>query len=419
VQPLIALGGGLKAAGYDVRCATHADFEPAVRELGLEFYKLPGGGASWYSGPAGVAMQERLRNAREFARFYDNYLSHFAEQMLIDCWAACRDADAIFCWSWNRFGPTLSESFDVPVFIVSVNPVSHLPTRAFANPFQGPRQLRLGPLYNLLTWRLALPLLRMSQPLIDRWRQEECGLPVVSWREDLKHLCQLPHLFGYSPAVLPKPNDWADWIHVTGYWFMDHPSTFHPAPELEAFLAAGPPPVAIGFISQVGRDAAQITRTVVEALNLARKRGILISGFGGLKGVELPEHVFPVKTVPYDWLFPRVAAMVHHGGSGSTAAALRAGLPNFAVPFGYEQGLWGRQIADLGVGVAPIFADKLKPANLAKAICKVTEDSGIRSRVAQLGETLRAEDGIGTAVGVVGRILDGRPGKRGAVRYSV
>lgn len=416
VQPLIALGAGLKAAGFEVRCATHADFEPAVREQDLEFFTLPGGGVSWYSGPAGIAMRERLRSAKQFSRFYESYLSHFAEKMLVACWEACHDTDAVFCWSWNRFGPTLSESFDVPVFIVSVNPVSHLPTGAFSNPFQGPRRLRLGPIFNRLSWRLALPLLRMSQPLLDGWR-EQLGLPAVPWRQDLKHLRQLPHLFGYSPAVLPKPRDWADWIHVTGYWFLDHPTTYSPSPELESFLASGPLPVAIGFSSQVGRDAAKVTRVVTDALTIAKKRGVLIAGFGGLKGVELPDTIFPIESIPYDWLFSRVAAMVHHGGSGSTAAALRAGLPNFAVPFGYEQPLWGQRIADLGVGVAPIFADELTPQGLAKAISQVTEDDAIRSRVARLGETLRAEDGIGKAVGIVERVLENRPGKQGAVRY--
>jgi sterol 3beta-glucosyltransferase len=407
VQPLVALGVGLKAAGFGVRCAAPADFEGMVREYGLEFFPLTGNASRFFSGRAGIAMRERTRNQREFLRFFDDYLGTFLDKLMAACWEACQDTDAILCWPWTRVGPSLAERLNIPVFVVSVNPVLHLPTRSFANPFQGPAQLPLGPLYNRLTWLWALPFTRIGQRQIDRWREKTLGLRPIPWRDELNMLRALPHLFGFSPSVLAKPRDWADWVHVTGYWFLDQPATFSPAPELEKFLDSGPA-VAVGFSSQVGRDSKRITQIVVDALERTKMRGLLISGWGGLKGIQLPDNVYAISSVPYDWLLPRIKAMVHHGGSGSTAAALRLGVPSFAVPFGYEQGLWGRQIAKLGVGIDPIPPDKLTVDRLATAICRVAQDRRIERRAAELGATLRAEDGIANAVRIIEQTLTRR-----------
>ncbi len=405
VQPKIALGVGLKARGFEVCFATHLDFESLVGEHGLEFRQLPGRSASFFSGPAGVALRERTRDSRRFLQFFEKYLSVFVDKLLVGCFEASRDADVILCWSWLRTGPSLAERLGIPVIIASPTPVLHLPTAAFPNPFQGPSHLKLGPAMNRLTWRLALPFTRIAQKQVDRWRHETLGLPVLSWREEIRALRRLPHILGYSPTVLPKPRDWADWIHVTGYWFLDQPSTYTPPVELETFLASKPTPIAIGFSSQVGRETAEATKAVIAALTRTETRCVLIAGFGGLKGVELPGHIFPVQSVPYDWLLPRVAAMIHQGGAGSTASALRAGVPSLAVPFGYEQALWGRRIAALKTGPAPIPANKLTAENLSTAIHRLVTEDSFRRHAMRIGETLRSEDGIGNAVEIIERIV--------------
>ena len=408
VQPLLALGLGLKAAGFGVRIAAPADFESWVSGLGLDYVRLTGNSSGFFGGAAGMAMRERIRDKREFTRFFNDYLGTFLDKLLVACWEACQDTDAVLCWSWTRAGPSLAEKLGVPLFVVSPNPVLHLPTCAFANPFQGPGDLPLGPLYKRLSWLWANPFTRIGQPQVDRWRQKTLGLEPLDWRTELRRLRRLPHLFGYSPAVLPKPWDWGKHIHVTGYWFLDQPADYAPPPHLAEFLAAGEPPVAVGFSSQVGRDAKRITTAVVDGLRQSGKRGILISGWGGLKGIELPPEICPVASVPYDWLLPRIAAMVHQGGSGSVSAALRAGVPSFAVPFGYDQALWGKCLARLGVGVAPIMAEDLSAENLATAIRRIAEDGRMRQNAEALAEVIRAEDGVGVAVGVIERRLAGQ-----------
>lgn len=406
VQPLVALAIGLNKAGFQVRCCAPSDFEGYVRSHGLEFYALTKNVSNFFGGLAGIALREKMRHAREFTRFCDDYLATFLDRLLVSCFEASLDADAIMVWPWTRIGPSLGERLGVPVFIVSANPVLHLPTRGFANPFLGPQWLRLGPLYNRYTWRWALPLTKMGQPAVDRWRHNTLGLSPISWKDELQLLRGMPHLFGFSPTVLPKPSDWDEWIHVTGYWLTGDSEPFRPPAELDEFLRSGEPPVAIGFSSQVGRGSARVTQIMVDALERAGKRGILITAWGGLNGAKLPTSILAINQAPYDWLLPRVAAMVHHGGAGSTACALASGTPSFAVPFGFEQSLWGQRIAKLGAGVAPIYPDHLSVRRVANAIRKISEVPSYRARAAQAAERIRQEDGVGNAVRLVTRRLE-------------
>jgi len=410
VQPLVSLASGMSAAGFDITVATHADFETMVREHGLKFRVIEGKSADFYGGAAANALAERLRNKKEFLRFFEQYMALFLDRLLISCWEAAQDTDAVLCWPWTRIAPSLAARLKIPVIIVAVSPVLHLPTWSFANPYQEPLDLDLGPLYNRITWLRATAFTKLGQVQVDKWRERTLGLPAEPWRAELRRLRRLPHLFGFSPSVLPRPVGWAEWIHVTGYWFLDRPVEWKPPAELEAFLAAGPAPVGIGFSSSVGKSRATTTKITLDALERSGARGILISGFGGLgKGASLPENVFAVRSVPYDWLLPRVAAMVHHGGAGSTSAALRFGVPSFAIPFAYEQALWGKRIAAIGAGVSPIPAKKLTADKLAASIREVMSRDDLRRGAARIADTLRHEDGVSVAVNRLIRLLDPRP----------
>ncbi|WP_233583264.1 glycosyltransferase, partial [Corallococcus sp. CA053C] len=207
-----------------------------------------------------------------------------------------------------------------------------------------------------------------------------------------------PVVYGFSPAVVPPPPDWSDLIKVTGYWFLDEARTWVPPVGLLDFLNAGPAPVYVGFGSMGGFDAAETSRLVVQALN--GRRAVLAAGWGGLDRKALPENVHFVDSAPHDWLFPRMAAVVHHGGAGTTAAALRAGVPMAVVPFLGDQPFWGWRMEQLGVAPRPIPRKQLTAQNLATAIA-ATDSPGMRARAEHLGATIRSEDGVGQAVRII------------------
>ncbi|SFR06155.1 glycosyltransferase [Poseidonocella sedimentorum] len=416
VQPLLALSLGLKARGFAVRFAAPRDFQDWVEGHGLDFFPLTGRAASFFGGAAGAAMRDRLRDEQAFQRFFQDYLGTFLDKLFVACTKACAGTDAILCWSWTRAGPSLAEAFGVPLFVVGATPALHLPTSVFANPFQDRRTLVGGPVHNRLSWRKALPFTRIGQPQVDRWRKQSLGLAPLDWRTELRRLRRAPHLFGFSPSVLPKPWDWGRHVHVTGYWFLEDTAIYTPPPDLEAFLNEGDPPVAIGFSSQVGGDARKVTRAVVAGLRASGRRGILISGWGGLKGVELTDDMFVIDKVPYGWLLPRVAGMVHQGGAGSVAMALQSGTPSVAVAFGYDQRLWGERIAHLRAGPAPLAAATLTAEQVARAIDAVATDPELKRGALRAADRIAREDGVGTACGSLETAL-GQPA-RGATRRS-
>ena len=399
VQPLVALGAGLRRAGVDVTFATHRDFEPLARAHGFEYRPLTGNPVRFYNGAGGYALQERLRDPDVFTRFFDHYLSQFFERILHDSWEAARGADLVL--SWNACAPGLSERLGVPVFIANPYPPLHLPTFAFPNPFQPPFRFDLGPITNRLSYRRGAPIMRMGGTQLNRWRRDALGLPALDADEHMRRMRRLPHLLGFSPAILPRPRDWRSWVHVTGTWTLDDMTRYEPPGDLAAFLEAGPPPVAVGFSSSVGRNAGAVTRAIVDGITAAGQRGLLVAGFGGLAAGDLPPHVFRVPSVPYGWLLPRVAAMIHHGGAGSTAWALGSGIPNMAIPFGYDQILWGNRIHALGAGPKPIPANQVTAAGMRDAVAALTGDVRLRDGAKRAAAAIAREDGVAEGVRVL------------------
>ncbi|MGK7927641.1 MAG: glycosyltransferase, partial [Spirulina sp.] len=217
-----------------------------------------------------------------------------------------------------------------------------------------------------------------------------------------------PTFAAYSPSVLPKPQDWSSNYHVPGYWFLED-EDWQPPSDLLDFLAAGKPPVYIGFGSMVSRHPEKLTATILEALQRTNQRGIIMRGWAGLNPKENNDRIFVTDSIPHHWLFPKVAAVIYHGGAGTTAAALRAGVPLVPIPFGGDQHFWGDRMQKLGVAPSRIPHKKLTAEALASAIAKVTGDESIKNRARQLGGRIRAEDGIGNTLRLIDRYLQRKP----------
>jgi sterol 3beta-glucosyltransferase len=206
-----------------------------------------------------------------------------------------------------------------------------------------------------------------------------------------------PVCYAYSPAVLPKPSDWPEWVAPTGWWYLDS-ADYTPSPALADFLARGAAPVAIGFGSMTPQDSAWLTRVVLDACERAECRAILLQGWGTLGQSALPSWAHVEPEVPHAWLYPRCSAIVHHGGAGTTGAAVRSGTPQQIVPLGFDQQFWGSRLNVLGVAPPPIRRRDLSPERLAAGIRAARTDERMRAAAASLGEIVRAEDGTGVAL---------------------
>jgi UDP:flavonoid glycosyltransferase YjiC (YdhE family) len=199
--------------------------------------------------------------------------------------------------------------------------------------------------------------------------------------------------------VVPVPPDWPDDVHVTGYWFRDPDPAWTLPPALAAFLAAGPAPVYLGFGSMPDADPAGLVAALVGGARRAGHRMVLHSGWSRLRATGLlDDDVLVVDDVPHSLLFPRMAAVVHHGGAGTTAAALRAGVAAVVIPLFADQFFWGRRVAALGAGAAPIARERLTDARLAAALAVAV---GRRDGARRLAEELAAEAGVAQAVALL------------------
>ena len=215
-------------------------------------------------------------------------------------------------------------------------------------------------------------------------------------------------LYPYSPNALPVPQDFPPQAHVTGCWFLDRSPDWKPDPILANFLESGDPPVYVGFGSMGGKNGQKRAEIVYDALKETRQRGLVASGWGGLKASGLPDDVFMTDAVPHDWLFPQVA-VVHHGGAGTTAAGLRAGKPSIICPFLGDQPFWGGLVQQLGVGPKPIPQKRLSADSLAEAIRAAVQDVAMQNRADALGWKSRAEDGVPVRWKSLGRYSIAQP----------
>lgn len=399
LQTLVALGKGLAVAGHDVTVATHRSFESLVTANGLAFRRLSGDSEQFFKGIGGITLREKWRNPLSPIRFANRFLGPFMDRLFTESLEICRDADAVLYWPFLRVGPSIAEKLKLPCFAVAHYPMPYLATGDFPNAFFSPwPRLERSRLYNRFTYATARPFFwRLVREQLNRWRQS-LGLKTLSTREEARRVRAIPHLLGFSQAVLPRPRDWPRDTHATGYWFLDADASETTPPGLDEFLAAGPAPVCIGFGSMTGRKPVELTGLALEALRLTNVRGVLLTGWGGLQGIELPDSVFATDSVSHDLLYPKMSAVVHHGGSGTTAAAVRAGVPQLITPFGFDQALWGRRVAQLGIGPELIPHTELTAARLAAAIRSATGDASMRTRAAELGRSVRAEDGIARAI---------------------
>lgn len=402
VQPYLALAVGLQRAGHRVTLVAPYNFGEWIQAHGVHIAPVPLNPQTIIKAPEVQALL-KSRNIVGLIRRMRKALGPEIVETFECFWRAAADADFVMETTTGRGGVDIAGARQIPVALSFLQPF--MPTRAFPT-YLLPLRFSLGGAYNRLTHTAMLTLLwpAVAQP-INQWRARHNLPPWRSLVQALESRRQVgaPWLFAYSPSVVPKPADWPDDYHVTGYWFLDEALGWQPPAELERFLAAGPPPVYVGFGSMVDEDPERMTRLTLRALELSGQRGVLVSGWGGLARLASAAPVFHLPEAPHHWLFPRMAAVVHHGGAGTTGAGLRAGVPSILTPFAFDQYAWADQVVRLGVGPRAPAVGQLTAEKLAVAIQAAVSDTALRQRAAALGARIRAEAGVARAVEIIER----------------
>ncbi|PBP17903.1 isoleucyl-tRNA synthetase [Diplocarpon rosae] len=420
IQPFLKLGKNLKEYGHRVRIATHPAFKEFVeKDSGLEFFSVGGDPAELMAfmvkNPGMIPTLETLKKGEVGRR-----REQMAE-MFEGFWRACINAtdnekdlsnrrmmgakapfvaDAIIanppCFAHIH----CAERLGIPLHLMFTFP--YTPTQAFPHPLANIKKSNVDPGYaNFMSY----PLVEMMTwqglgDLVNTFRVKTLGLEPVStlWAPGQLYRLKVPFTYLWSPGLVPKPKDWGPEIDIAGFVFLDLASSFEPPEDLVKFLDAGEPPVYIGFGSIVVDEPDKFTKMIFEAVEKAGVRALVSKGWGGLGDENTPDNVYMLENTPHDWLFPKVTAVVHHGGAGTTAIGLKCGKPAMIVPFFGDQMFWGAMMSKSKAGPEPVPHKELTVDKLADAIKYLLTDEA-RAAAQKLAEDIEKEgDGSKNAV---------------------
>ena len=408
VQPYIALCKGLIAEGHKARIATHSEFKNWIEGHGIEFGHV--------DGDPSELMRICIENGTftwAFLREANSKFRGWLDELLDSAWTACKDSDLIIESPSAMAGIHIAEALGIPYFRAFTMPWTR--TRAYPHAFIMPPQ-KMGGAYNYVTYVMFDNVFwKATAHQVNRWRNNVLGLPNTSLEKMQPN--KVPFLYNFSPFVVPPPLDFSDWIRVTGYWFLDEGAdgkgNWTPPKELMDFIEKARKDekklVYVGFGSIIVPDPAKMTQDVIDAVLKADVRCILSKGWsdrldtaadGGEGGVPeegtdklkvkpepvLPPEVFQIKSAPHDWLFAQMDAAAHHGGSGTTGASLRAGIPTIVRPFFGDQFFFGTRVEDLGVGIC---LKKWGANSFARALWEATHSERMIGKARVLGERIR------------------------------
>jgi sterol 3beta-glucosyltransferase len=383
VQPYINLCQGLQAAGFDVQLATNPTLCPLAESHGVRASPV---GRPVDMGEVGARLLEQSFNNMWISMIRVMRLgAKLVEEAYPDVLALCKEADLVITTD-SASGIAEAEKLGKPWISATLQP-GRIPTPK-TNP----------------TWadRTVWPLLsKLFVAPTNRFRSK-VGAPPVRDISDMmsKRMILLP----VSRFVAPLDPRWPKNVCPTGYWFAREQAGWSAPADLMEFLAAGEKPivVSLGVMSKSGKQAREGAQIVLNAVREAKVRAIVQGWDEALAGTKLPEEVYHAGSLPHGWLFDQVSAIVHHGGFGTTAAALRSGAPGIVVPHIIDQFYWGQRVHALGVGPQYIPRGQLKVQNLCSVIEQALNDAPMRKRAADLGDKIRSEpDGVETAVQII------------------
>ena len=415
IQPFIPIGRRL-AERHRVRIATHREFRPMVERAALEFYPL--------AGDPHELMEYIVKTGGRIVPIRPGQLWEdvprrraMIAEILASTWKACTEpdpedprgrpfrADLIIANPPSYGHIHCAEALHVPLHMIFTMPWTA--TSAFPHPFARIDPSAHRPVENFFSYGIIDLLVSAGiGDLVDAFRTKTLGLAPLSLTDGAALLDdhEVPFTYLWPACLVPKPPDWGSHIELANFIQYEQAHAYDPPQALLDFLDAGEAPIYVGFGSVVAEDPAALTRTVFTALSRAGARGIVSEGWAHLGGGPLPSNVYMVGDSPHDWLFARCRAVCHHGGAGTTAAGLRAGLPTVIVPFFGDQFFWGRIIADAGAGPEPIPIHRLDSESLTAAFdaCRRPQIAG---RARELGLQLRSTDGVDVVVRSIERHL--------------
>lgn len=394
IRPFLALGHALSQRGHNLKIATFPRFQTLIERHGFAFAPIHGDEDLMMTlligdGVTGLAYLKGL----------STLLNNNKTEILDDVYRACQSTDLILYTILGSLAYHVAESLKIPCMRAIFCPLDK--TGDFPVPSMA--TWLTGRWYNRLTYTLSdLGFSLFTIRELDDWRVR---LGLEKWAGHTYHKMfgkPVETLYAYSQYLAPKPKEWGEHLHITGYWHTEEKTSPPSDEKLLRFLESGDSPIYIGFGSMVGGSFQEMQRIILDGLKNTGQRAVLSSGWRKFGAVEHLADVYCVDYVAHDWLFPRVKAVVHHGGAGTTAAGLRAGKPTLVLYFGGDQPFWGNQIYLSGAGPKPV-ARKMLTADLFTERLRQLVDDRMRKNAERIATQLNKEDGCQHACDIIER----------------
>lgn len=412
VQPFLALAIGLQKAGFTPLLVVPSNEAAFVRSFGIPVHALS---VDMQKILDNQAAQEMTKGDNPFA-FAKSHLEGSkalkAEMLQTqhEIWSAVQNVDAIIYHPGMQNAVYMAQELGIPAIMASPFPfhaTSNYPAILFYDKIRV--NGAFGKILNQSTHALSERLFWMlgRGAAKEFWKVQ--GKPHIPQRTPPSlsvSALQMPKLFGYSPLLFPRDTAWSDNIAVTGYWTLPENQDFTPSTDLTHFLEHGNPPIYIGFGSMKDKSTFQKTLNIIsQAVERVGERAVVGMGWSNVdEGIKLPESVMLIGSIPHEWLFPRMKAVVHHGGAGTTAAGLRAGKPTLVIPHLGDQPAWGLRVWELGTGTKPIPKKKLTVDTLTKGLEELIHPR-LAENAALFQQKILAENGVKSAIQIVSGLL--------------
>ncbi|MEM9218565.1 MAG: glycosyltransferase [Cyanobacteria bacterium P01_F01_bin.150] len=413
IYPAIALSQQLQVIGHHVTLAAPKYFKDVIVNLGLEFIPLSIDFNRFFQSEEGRRLLSGNNNF--FSKRQDTRFRQEFRQTLTEAWQASQSADVLGLCPLTLWGTHIVEKLNIPCFLFSLYPLT--PTRAFpcfqfgktsalSNPISGLFNILSYPVVDFLMWN-------RERDVLNHFREQDLGLPPLSLMGQglslnmPNFLQQMPILYCYSSAIISPPFDWERYpnpIHIPGFFFLDGATSYNPPQDLVDFIRGGPQPISIGFGSMIALQPEKLTQIVLDALDITQQRAVLISGWTGLSDRNSnPDQLYVINSIPHDWLFPQMAATVHHCGPGTMAAALKAGVPQVTVPFFFDQRPYAQRLSSLGVAPKSVPYKELTVEHLVTAIEKAVNTPAIAAKAKDIADVINGENGARNAAEIIDR----------------
>ncbi|MFN8579124.1 MAG: glycosyltransferase [Candidatus Sericytochromatia bacterium] len=404
VQPYLALGLGLKEQGFNVKLLANENFKEFISDFNIDFHPIRGNVHELVNSEAGKDLLESGYSIK-FIKKFTNIMSEYFDNFFDDMLEGTKGTDFIIFSPLCFVAQQVAEYLGVKSMTANLQPfnrTNELPS------FMFPETFSFIPKYNLMTHLVFEQAVWQSvRHTVNKNIVKKLNRPKIGFwgrRNELEKL-KFPMIYGFSKYIIKRPNDWNKNHKITGYWFLDTQKNFKPEKELLKFLDTDKKIIYAGFGSMVNRNPEETSNMIIKSIKGLNVKLIIMTGWGGLSISDNYEDIHVVNQIPHDWIFPKINAVIHHCGAGTTSATLRAGIPSISVPFFGDQPFWSNQIYKLGLSTKPINRKDLNSSNLREAIIESIANDNLINRAKIISKKINSENGISNAVETIKQII--------------